>query len=179
MAAARAAGAATEEQEADGLSADAAAGEERLGDTPAEPAPAALSPSQDGSGPADVPSGSAGAEHGGSKEPSSRGLENLGGERDPAVAGGRIIPTAGTNPHYELGGGEVMSTHKNTMGATGASSVEQGSTDKISYEPHHGVDLNEPQHGPNLAAVSEETAGESPAFRAGPHSPQTAIYASS
>ena len=75
--------AATEPEMADGLSANAAAGEERLGDTPAEPAHAALSPSQDGSGPAYVPSGSAGAEHGGSKEPSSRGLESLGGGEPP------------------------------------------------------------------------------------------------
>ena len=58
-------------------------GQARSGDTPNESGRVMVSPSQDGSLPADVPSGSAGAEHGGSKEPSSRGLESRGGGEPP------------------------------------------------------------------------------------------------
>jgi hypothetical protein len=59
---------------ADSQSADVT-GKARSGDTPNESGSVAVSPSQDGSPPTDVPSGSVGEEHGDSDESSSRELE--------------------------------------------------------------------------------------------------------
>ena len=79
--------------EADSQSADGM-GQARSGDTSSEPGPKPVtSPSQDGSLPADVPSGSAEEEHSGSDEPLSRGLESLGGGPPPQT----------TTRDYELG----------------------------------------------------------------------------
>ena len=143
--------------EADGQSADVT-DQARSGDTPNESGSVAVSPSQDGSLPADVPSGSAEEEHSGSEEPLSRELETLGGGP----------PLQNETRDYELGRiGNALNA--DDMGASGVSATlpQRGEM----YEPIHGSTAS-----PAPAAVSEdllsgsceETAGESLALETPP-----------
>ena len=143
--------------EADGQSADGT-DQARSGDTPNESGSAAVSPSQDGSPPTYVPSGSVGEEHGDSDESSSRELETLGGGP----------PLQNEIRDYELGRiGNALNA--DDMGASGVSATRPQRGEM--YEPIHGSTAS-----PAPAAVSEdlpsgsceETAGESPAIETPP-----------